>query len=243
MDPIKGKIHSIETFGTVDGPGIRYVIFLQGCPLRCRFCHNRDTWDPQKGKEKTAAEIVEDVLKYRAFIDASGGGITLSGGEATMQPLFALEIFRLAKKNNLHTCLDTSGFVPVEKIKDLLRYTDLVLLDLKHMDGACSTWLTGQSSDLAMQLARYLDYLALPFWVRHVLIPGITDSKEHLQKMAAFIRTLRHMEKFEFLPYHTMGVHKWEELGAEYTLRDIPPAEDADVLRAKEIFRACNVFI
>lgn len=243
MDSITGKIHSIETFGTVDGPGIRYVVFLQGCPLRCRFCHNRDTWELQKGKDKTAKEIVEDALKYRAFIDASKGGITLSGGEATMQPLFAEEVFRLAKEAGLHTCLDTSGFIAVDKVKNLLRYTDLVLLDLKHMDEKRAAWLTGQSSRPAMELALYLDSVRLPFWLRHVLIPGITDSEEHLREMAAFASSLHYMERFEFLPYHTMGVHKWEEVGDPYTLPETRAAEEEDILRAKEIFKSCGISI
>lgn len=233
---VSGVIHSIETFGTLDGPGIRYVVFTQGCSLRCRFCHNRDTWKMNMGRYISADEIIEDALKYKTFFDASGGGITISGGEATLQPDFIEEVFRLAKENNIHTCLDTSGFVDIDTISDVLKYTDLVLLDIKHMNPDTYKWLTGVPSEKTFLLARHLDKLNIPVWIRHVLIPTVSDDEENLIALSKFVKSLGNVQKFEFLPYHTLGVHKWEELGVDYTLKGIPDATKEDVKRAKEIF-------
>lgn len=233
---IKGRIHSIETFGTVDGPGIRYILFMQGCQLKCRYCHNRDTWDVNSGREITPKEVIDDVMRYKSFYDASGGGLTISGGEATIQSDFVKEVFKLAKEKNIHTCLDTSGFVDLEKIEKILEYTDLVLLDIKHMVMEKSIWLTGASSEKAIALAKHLNNLKIPVWIRHVLVPSITDSEENLVKMAKFLLTLDNIERFEFLPYHTMGIHKWEEMDVQYTLSDIRPANNDDIERAKSIF-------
>lgn len=230
-----GRIHSIETFGTVDGPGIRYVVFTQGCQLKCRYCHNRDTWEIGSGRKVTPSELISDVLKYKSFYEGSNGGMTISGGEATLQPKFVEEVFKLAKKNNIHTCLDTNGFVEVEKIKDLLKYTDLVLLDIKHIVDNDSIWLTGQSSEKALQLARYLDDENIPVWIRQVLIPDLTDSEESLILLGDFVKSLSNVDRFEFLPYHEMGIKKWEEMGEEYSLKNIRPANKDDINRAKKI--------
>lgn len=239
---IKGRIHSFESFGTVDGPGIRFVIFTQGCPLRCRFCHNRDTWDPRGGKEMSAEEVVNEALKYKTFMEASGGGITVSGGESTWQPEFVEEIFRLAKENELHTCLDTSGVMDIEKIDAILNYTDLVLLDIKHTDPKKSKWLTGFSSDNAMKLAFYLKKRKIPVWIRHVLIPTITDGEDNLKSLAYFLKELSWFERLELLPYHVMGIHKWEDLNVEYTLKDIEPATEKDVNMAKHILKKYGIY-
>lgn len=235
---VMGKVHSIETFGTVDGPGIRYVVFTQGCNLKCKFCHNRDTWEMNYGKLMSSDEIIEDVLRYKSFY--KNGGITLSGGEATLQIDFAKDIFKQAKENGIHTCLDTNGYVDIDKIKPLLEFTDLVLLDLKHMVPENSIWLTGAPSEKAQLLARYLDKKNIPVYIRHVLIPGITDSEENLTRMVNFVKTLNNVVRFEFLPYHIMGVSKWEEMNKEYELKDIRPADEKDVERAKELFRKNN---
>src|SRR3712207_1555557 len=224
-----GKIHSYETFGTVDGPGIRFVLFMQGCPLRCRFCHNRDTWETGVGTHMTPQDVITEYMKYKTYYDTSGGGITISGGEATLQADFVTEVFKLAKEKNIHTCLDTSGFVEIDKIKETLNYTDLVLLDLKHMNTETSKWLTGASSEKAMQLARYLDENHIPVWLRHVLVPGITDSKDNLELLAEFTQSLGNVDRFEFLPYHIMGVSKWKQMGLEYSLKDVRPATKDDV--------------
>ena len=206
---LKGKVHSIETFGTVDGPGIRYIVFMQGCPLRCKYCHNRDTWDTKGGKEYTADELIENVSKYSSYMKASGGGITVSGGEATLQSEFVAKFFEKAKEKGIHTCLDTSGFVDIEKLDPILENTDLVLLDIKHMDNEKSKDLTGVEITKALEVAKYLDKKNIPVWIRHVLVPTITDDKENLESLAKFVSTLSNVERFELLPYHSIGVHKW----------------------------------
>ncbi|VIF88360.1 pyruvate formate-lyase activating enzyme [Clostridioides difficile] len=238
---IKGKIHSIETFGTVDGPGIRYILFFQGCPLRCKYCHNRDTWDIKSGKEYTVDEIITDALKYTSFMEFSGGGITASGGESTLQPEFLSELFKKAKENDIHTCLDTSGFVDIETIDPVLDNTDLVLLDLKHMVEEKSIDLTGVGMDKALKLARHLESRNIPVWIRHVLVPGITDDVDNLEKLGQFVATLKNVERFELLPYHSMGIHKWENLGIDYELKDVPDATKEDVQKASEIISKFGV--
>lgn len=238
---IKGKIHSIETFGTVDGPGIRYILFFQGCPLRCKYCHNRDTWDTKSGKEYTVDEIITDALKYTSFMKFSGGGITASGGESTLQPEFLSELFKKAKENDIHTCLDTSGFVDIKIIDPILDNTDLVLLDLKHMVEEKSIDLTGVGMDKALKLARHLDSRNIPVWIRHVLVPGITDDTDNLEKLGQFVATLKNVERFELLPYHSMGIHKWENLGIDYELKDVPDATKKDIKKASEIISKFGV--
>ncbi|HGM3507000.1 TPA: pyruvate formate-lyase-activating protein [Clostridioides difficile] len=238
---IKGKIHSIETFGTVDGPGIRYILFFQGCPLRCKYCHNRDTWDIKSGKEYTVDEIITDALKYTSFMKFSGGGITASGGESTLQPEFLSELFKKAKENDIHTCLDTSGFVDIETIDPILDNTDLVLLDLKHMIEEKSIDLTGVGMDKALKLARHLESRNIPVWIRHVLVPGFTDDVDNLEKLGQFVATLKNVERFELLPYHSMGIHKWENLGIDYELKDVPDATKEDVKKASEIISKFGV--
>ena len=238
---LKGKVHSIETFGTVDGPGIRYIIFMQGCPLRCKYCHNRDTWDTKGGKEYTADELIENASKYSSYMKASGGGITVSGGEATLQSEFVAELFKKAKEKGIHTCLDTSGFVDIEKLDPILENTDLVLLDIKHMDNEKSKDLTGVEITKALEVAKYLDKKNIPVWIRHVLVPTITDDKENLESLAKFVSTLSNVEKFELLPYHSIGVHKWESMGLNYELKHIQDATDEDINKATEIIENLGV--
>lgn len=232
---IKGRVHSIETFGTVDGPGIRYILFMQGCPLRCKYCHNRDTWDAKGGTEYTTDEIIDQALKYSSYMKFSGGGITASGGEATLQPEFLTELFAKAKKNNIHTCLDTSGFVDIETIDPILDNTDLVLLDLKHMVDDKSKDLTGVGIEKTLKLAKHLDDRNIPVWIRHVLVPGVTDDTENLEKFGQFVSTLNNVERIEILPYHSMGVHKWESMGLNYELKNIEDATKEDVDKAAKI--------
>ncbi|WP_455538875.1 pyruvate formate-lyase-activating protein [Terrisporobacter sp.] len=231
----KGRIHSIETFGTVDGPGIRCVIFFQGCPLRCKYCHNRDTWDPKGGTEYTAEELINNVSRYSSYWNSSGGGITASGGEPTLQPEFLYELFKIAKERNIHTCLDTSGFVDIEKIDKVLDYTDLVLLDFKDMIEEDAIALTGVSMEKTLKFAKHLEKRNIPIWFRHVLVPGITDNEENLSKIGEFAASLNNIDRLELLPYHTLGKHKWEELGLKYDLKDIKDATDEDVAKAAEI--------
>lgn len=233
---MKGRVHSIETFGTLDGPGIRVVIFLQGCPLRCKYCHNRDSWNKNGGKIYTTDQLINEVIKYKSYIDASNGGLTVSGGEATMQPEFLNELFEKAKELNIHTCLDTSGFVDIGIIKPILNNTDLVILDIKHMDDKKCKSLTGVTNKKTLDLARYLSDINKPVWIRHVLVPGITDDVNHLKSLSKFVNSLNNVEKFEFLPYHTLGVFKWERMGIPYELINVREATQEDINRAMNIF-------
>lgn len=233
---LKGRIHSVETFGTVDGPGIRYVIFFQGCPLRCKFCHNRDTWNIQDGKEITVAELVNDIKKYIPFMDSSGGGVTISGGEPTLQLEFLLSLLKELKKYSIHTCLDTSGFVHHNSDMDeILKYIDLVLLDLKHIDPIKHKNLTGVSNDKILSFAKYLNAKNIDIWIRHVVIPTVTDEEVDIKKLAEFILTLNIVKKIDLLPYHSMGKFKWLNTQGFYPLEEIREATDADVLRFKNI--------
>ncbi|CEK39438.1 pyruvate formate-lyase-activating protein [Paraclostridium sordellii] len=238
---IKGRVHSIETFGTVDGPGIRFILFMQGCPLRCKYCHNRDTWDVKGGTEYTVDEIITEINKYSSYMKFSGGGLTVSGGEATLQPEFLKELFKKAKENNIHTCLDTSGFVDIDTIDPILDYTDLVLLDLKHMVPDKCKDLVGVSIEKTLKLAKHLNDRNIPVWIRHVLVPGVTDDRENLELMGKFISTLNNVDRVEILPYHTLGVHKWENMGFEYELKGVPDATKEDVQKAAEVLAEFGV--
>lgn len=236
------RVHSLESFGTVDGPGIRFVVFLQGCPMRCRYCHNPDTWEPSGGEEKTAEEIAREVLKYKSYFGEKGG-VTVSGGEPLLQIDFLVELFTLLKENNIHTCVDTSGICfpengKNEKYDKLLSLTDLFLLDVKHIDDAAHKALTGRSNAAPLSFANYLSERGKPVWIRHVLVPGITDDDGALNRLRAFLDTLSNVEKVEVLPYHTMGEVKYEKLGMLYPLAGVKPPEKARVENAKKILRA-----
>lgn len=240
---IKGRVHSIETFGTVDGPGIRYILFMQGCPLRCKYCHNRDTWDTKGGKEYTVDEIIKDVKKYSTYMKFSGGGLTVSGGEATLQPEFLKELLMEAKANDIHTALDTSGFVDIDVVDPILDYTDLVLLDIKHMNKEKAKELTGVTNDKTMALAKHLYDKNIPVWIRYVLIPGITDSQDDLEALGEFVSNLSNIEKVEVLPYHILGMHKWEYMGLEYPLKGVPEATKEDIEKANEVLSKYKIEI
>ncbi len=233
-----GKIHSIETFGTVDGPGIRYVIFTQGCLLRCQFCHNADTWEIGSGQEMNVHEIINDLMDYLPFIQASGGGITVSGGEPLLQLPFLLELFKECKKRGIHTAIDSSGgcFSKAKHFQDMLEevltYTDLILLDLKHIDSKKHIKLTGMANEHILEFAKFLSDRRVPVWIRHVLVPTVTDNREDLQKLGEFIGTLTNVQKIEILPYHKLGVYKWENLGYEYPLKGIEPPSEKQVAEA-----------
>lgn len=217
MEDLTGKIHSIETFGTVDGPGIRYVIFLQGCHLRCKYCHNRDTWDTTIGTPKKVSELVQDIQKYSDYIKFSKGGVTVTGGEPLLQPKFLIALFTELKKLGYHTALDTSGMFPLTpEVKQVLSLTDLVLLDIKHIDDEKCKDLVGFSNKLELEFANYLSENGIKMWIRQVIIPGITDDENDLIRLKEFLQTLKTVEKIELNPYHTLGVYKWEDLGLEY---------------------------
>ncbi|MCQ6276179.1 pyruvate formate lyase-activating protein [Bacillus sp. V3B] len=244
-----GNIHSIETFGTVDGPGIRYVIFTQGCLLRCQFCHNADTWEIGTGKQMSVAEIIEDLTSYLPFIESSGGGITVSGGEPLLQIPFLIELFKECKKLGIHTAIDSSGgcysTAPLfqEQLSELLTYTDLILLDVKHINRKKHITLTGMANDHIIEFARLLSERKIPVWIRHVLVPTISDDEQDLNELGDFISTLKNVKKLEILPYHKLGVYKWEALGLDYPLKDIEPPSDEKVEKAYQILTKKLTFI
>lgn len=230
------RIHSFETFGTVDGPGIRFVVFMQGCHLRCKYCHNRDTWDINTGEIVTIKELVDKIKKYETYFKASNGGVTISGGEPLLQVDFLITLFKELKKLGIHTAIDTSGMVDItDKIKELISLTDLFLLDIKHINSEKCKELVGFSNEKELEFAKYLSSINKPMWIRQVLIPGITDAKEDLLKLKEFIQSLSNVKKVEILKYHDMGKFKWEQMGYKYELEDIPNATDEDVNRVKKI--------
>ncbi len=229
------KVHSVESFGTVDGPGIRFVLFLQGCSLRCKYCHNRDTWDIHSGEFKSLNDIFDKILKYKNYI-CRNGGVTITGGEPLLQFQFITELFKKLKKEQIHTCIDTSGMVSLtDKMKELIDLTDLFLLDIKHIDPDKCKELVGFSNEKELAFARYLSDNDKKMWIRQVLIPGITDDEEDLIKLRDFISSLKTVDKVELLPYHSMGKYKWRNLGLKYELENIPDATSVDIDRAKQI--------
>lgn len=230
------KVHSTETFGTVDGPGIRFVLFLQGCHLRCKYCHNRDTWEISGGEYKSLEDVYQKILRYKNYIIPSGGGVTITGGEPLLQVKFLIELFKKLKDEGIHTCIDTSGMVSItEDIKEVLKYTDLVLLDIKHIDDEKCKELTGISNKRELEFAKYLSDNNIPMWIRQVLVPGVTDDEQDLKKLKQFIENLKTVEKIEILPYHNAGRYKWKKLGFEYEFDNIREATEKDIKRAKDI--------
>ncbi|MBQ3063867.1 MAG: pyruvate formate lyase-activating protein [Clostridia bacterium] len=237
-----GKIHSIESFGTVDGPGVRFVVFFEGCPMRCLYCHNPDTWVAGAGESLEASAILEKFLRNKSFY--STGGITATGGEPLMQPEFLIELFTLAKRAGVHTCLDTSGitFRDDERVKAdfdrLLAVTDLVMLDIKHIDDAGHKKLTGHGNKQVLAFAEYLNKKGIPMRVRHVLVPGYTQDDAQLKALGSFLRDFKNIEKIEVLPYHTLGRAKYENLGIPYPLGDTPQLTARDAAAALEIIKS-----
>lgn len=238
----KGFVHSVESFGSVDGPGIRFLIFLQGCPMRCQFCHNPDSWKTGIGEERTADELLDQAERFRAYW-GNNGGITVSGGEALLQIDFLLELFEKANQRGIGTCLDTSAQLFTrkspffEKFERLMELTDTVLLDIKHIDDEEHRKLTRHSNANILDCARYLSEIDKPVWIRHVLIPGITDKDEYLVRLRDFLSTLHNIERIEVLPYHTLGVYKYEKLGIDYPLKDVQPPEAERVANANDILQ------
>lgn len=235
MENIKGNIHSFESFGTVDGPGIRFVAFMQGCPLRCKYCHNRDTWEVGIGNQYSVDEVVEKVLRSKPFITSSKGGFTASGGEPLLQSEFLTELFKKLKENGIHTAIDTAGSLPISKqIKELLNYTDLVILDIKHIDEKKCKELTGASNKNEIKFAKYCSKQNIKMWIRQVIIPGYTDDAHDLQKTRKFINGLKNVEKVEVLPYHDLGKTKWENMGFEYPLKDVKLPTEEEIKQAEK---------
>lgn len=237
---MKGRIHSLESFGTVDGPGTRYVVFLQGCPMRCAYCHNPDTWEINAGKEMDASYIMEQYDRNKMFYQ--NGGLTVTGGEPLLQVDFLIELFTLAKKENVHTCIDSSGitYKPgnieyIKKLDILMSMTDLVMLDIKHIDPIKHKELTSQPNDGILAFAQYLADKKVDVWIRHVVVPGITDDDEYLFKLGYFIGGLSNLKALDVLPYHDMAKPKYQKLGIDYKLKDVPPLDASVAIEKKKV--------
>lgn len=237
-DGDRGQIHSVETCGTVDGPGIRFVMFTQGCRLRCLYCHNPDTRDPHQGRTISVDDLMVEIQAYRSYMDYSGGGVTISGGEPLLQPDFVREICRRCQALGIHTALDTSGYPDFERSAPVLDYVNLVLLDIKSFDPQTYYAVTHVPIEPTLHFARHLNHIQKPTWVRFVLVPGLTDGQDNMEGLAGFIAQLSCVERVEVLPFHQMGEYKWRQLGYTYALQDTPPPTAADVQRAVQIFQA-----
>lgn len=235
---MKGYIHSEESFGTVDGPGLRYVVFLQGCPMRCLFCHNPDTWKMHDGKQVEPQEIIDRFLKNQSFY--RNGGITVTGGEPLLQIDFLISLFTLAKQYDIHTCIDTSGITYQNtdeyraKLDELIKLTDLVMLDIKHIHPDKHLYLTKQKNENILKFAKYLESKKIPLWIRHVVVPGITDNPNDLMDLGRFIGTLSNFKALDVLPYHTMGVNKYKELGLTYPLEGVEALSKEKAMEARK---------
>ena len=240
MNTIKGNIHSTESFGSVDGPGVRFLIFLKGCHLRCRYCHNADTWEEGSTDQRTADELLEQALRYKDYW-GSEGGITVSGGEPLLQLEFLTDLFTKAKEKGVHTCIDTAG-EPFSRdpewfgqFEQLMQVTDLLLMDIKHIDRDKHIRLTGKPNDNILDMFRYLSDINKPIWIRSVLVPGLTDDEDDLRRTGAFISQLSNVRKIDVLPYHSMGAYKWEKLGYRYTLAETGSPSAEEVNKALEL--------
>ncbi len=236
---MEGRIHSIETCGTLDGPGIRYVIFLQGCPLRCKFCHNPDSWQLESDKKTSVKDLMEDILRYRNFIKT--GGITLSGGEPLLQAEFAAALFRECRKNGIHTAVDTSGAIPLSACKEAIDEVDLVLLDIKSIDTIKCQEFTGKGNEEALKLLDYLELTGKDVWIRHVVVPGITENDEDIERLAEYLSKYTVIKRVEILPFHKMGEYKWKQLNMKYELSDTPPPKKESIENIKGLFRKYNL--
>ena len=233
---IKGNIHSIETCGTVDGPGIRFVVFMQGCPMRCLYCHNPDTWSTNKNQEMSVDEIL---AQYNGVKEFCTGGITVTGGEPLMQIEFVTELFKKAREKNIHTAMDTSGILfnqnETSKFDELIKYTSLVMLDIKHIDDIEHKKLTSHSNKNILDFAKYLSDNQVEMWIRHVVVSKITNNEEYLEKLGKFIAHLKNVKGLDVLPYHNMAIPKYEKLGIEYKLKDKPPTTTEEAKNARDI--------
>ncbi len=240
---LSGYIHSYETMGTADGPGIRFVLFLTGCPLRCQYCHNPDTWRLQNGSQATVDEVMDEIGKYADFLIESDGGVTISGGEPLFQPGFLANILRRCKETGLHTALDTSGFLGRRMTDLMLADTDLVLLDIKSSIPDVYRAVTGAGVEPTLEFARRLDADNTPVWIRYVLVPGLTDDFENVEGVAEFLASLTNVERVEILPFHKMGEHKWEAMDLEYRLKNTEAPSTDLIERVQNQFRQQNLTV
>lgn len=242
MSATIGNIHSFESFGTQDGPGIRFVFFMQGCPLRCLYCHNPDTWNwKTKMQQLSAEEAFAEVRKVKAFIKT--GGVTVSGGEPLLQAEFMLELFKICKEEGVHTCVDTSGFVLNDKVKEVLEYTDLVLLDVKHIDSTKYEKLTSKSLEPTLKFLDYLKEKEIKTWLRYVLVPTISDDETDLHNWAKYMSRYENVERVDILPFHQMGKNKWDEMEIEYKLEDLATPDSEKIKQATKIFESYGLYL
>lgn len=233
---VKGRIHSVESFGAVDGPGVRFVVFLQGCPMRCVYCHNPDSWDFKAGKVVSAGDISDEILKYRNFIKA--GGVTLSGGEPLAQPKFAEAILKLSRINGFHTAVDTAGCIPLSTSRDAIDAADLVLLDIKSIDPIIAKNIAGSDMSGALELLNYREKTGGKVWIRHVLVPELTIDVEQAKKLGSFLSNYECVERVDLLPFHKYGEFKWEELGLDYTLANTKEPTSEQIEEIREIIKS-----
>lgn len=232
----RGYIHSVDTFGSVDGPGIRYIIFTSGCLMRCQYCHNPDTWKMKDGKETTSDELVKDIIRYKSYMLGTGGGVTISGGEPLLQPDFILDLINKLHANGLHVAIDTCGFPEIDKVHHAVDAADLILLDIKSFNPETYKIVTSQNLDNTLKFAEYLQKINKRTWVRFVYVPGLTDDKDNIEGLAKYLSTMTNVELVEILPFHKMGEHKWELMGHEYKLKDTPVPTKEEIEHARAIF-------
>lgn len=238
INEVKAYIHSFETMGAVDGPGIRFIVFMQGCSLKCKYCQNRDTWAKKSGKLYTVEEVINKINKYTNYFKASNGGVTISGGEPLLQASFLIELFKKLKEKGIHTAIDTSGIISLtDEIKELIELTDLILLDIKCINDNICQDLCGASNKKELEFAKYLSEKNKKIWIRQVLVPGYTDNEKDLIKLRKFVDKLGSVEKIEVLPYHDMGKYKWEDLGVKYELENVKSPTENQIKRVKEILK------
>lgn len=233
---VKGKIHSIESMGLVDGPGIRVVVFFQGCALRCKYCHNPDTWSPNGGEEYTPEDLVNKISRFKSYFERSGGGVTFSGGDPLRQPEFLLETLKLCKEKGINTCLDTSGY-GFGDYDEILKYTDLVLYDIKHFSREGYKDITKFEIDESLIFLEAMKRNNTKMWIRHVIVPGITDGEEHIKELKKYIDGIPNVEKVELLPYHLLGVNKYENMGIKYPLDGVPEMDKDLCEKYKELLK------
>ncbi len=238
---VKGRIHSVETYGTLDGPGVRYVLFLQGCALRCLYCHNPDTWDTEAGKVVDSDDVVRDILSYRNFIKT--GGVTISGGEPLLQPEFVSDIIRQCKDNGIHTAIDTAGSVMLTLSKEPLDLVDMLLLDIKSLDEEQCIELTEKSSRPTLATLAYCESINKPVWIRHVLVPGYTLDNQRLKEMASYLKHFSCIERIELLPFHKMGEFKWKALRIPYKLENTVEPKKSELAEARKIFEDAGLTV
>ncbi|WP_428242344.1 pyruvate formate-lyase-activating protein [Gynuella sp.] len=239
-DHMLGRVHSTDSFGTVDGPGTRFVVFLQGCLYRCLYCHNRDTWDLNAGELRSVGELVEEIVPYQPFMEMSEGGVTVTGGEPLLQAQFVYRLFKSLKHLGFHTCLDTNGYAVHydDTLDALLGFTDLVMLDIKQINPERHKALVGVSNQYALKFARYLAEREKKVWIRYVVVPGYSDDLDDADELARFVAQLGNVEKVELLPFHQLGEHKWKELGEEYALNGVTPPSSDTMKRISAIFNS-----